>query len=286
MKSLFSNIYENKRVLVTGNTGFKGSWLSLWLKRLGARVIGYSLPPPTEPSLFKEARLYEGMTHINGDIRDSQALIKAFRVHQPEIVFHLAAQPLVRQSYQNPEETYSTNVMGTVHVLEAIRKTGSVRVCVNVTSDKCYENKEWDYAYRENDPMGGYDPYSSSKGAAELVGSAYRRSFFNTKNYNQHQMSLVSVRAGNVIGGGDWAQDRLMPDIVGALSHKKCIEIRNPGSIRPWQHVLDPLSGYLWLGSLLWRKPTEYDYGWNFGPLASDSMTVKEIVEESIVLWG
>jgi CDP-glucose 4,6-dehydratase len=286
MMNLFSNVYENKTILVTGHTGFKGSWLSLWLKNLGAKVIGYSLPPPTDPSLFTVARISEGMTHIEGDIRDSQALTNSFQAHQPEMVFHLAAQPLVRQSYKNPEETYSTNIMGTVHLLEAIRKTKSVRVCVNVTSDKCYDNKEWDYAYRENDPMGGYDPYSSSKGAAELVASAYRRSFFNPENYKDHQMSLVSVRAGNVIGGGDWAFDRLIPDIIRSLSQKKSVEIRNPASIRPWQHVLDPLSGYLWLGSLLWQNPTQYDYGWNFGPLSSNYLTVKEIVEESIALWG
>ncbi|MHB8482959.1 MAG: CDP-glucose 4,6-dehydratase, partial [Nitrospiria bacterium] len=195
MKNLFSKVYQGKKVFVTGHTGFKGSWLTLWLSTLGAKVIGYSLPPPTDPSLFKTARLNGGITHIEGDVRDESYLFKALQTHQPEMVFHLAAQPLVRHSYQDPVETYATNVMGTVNVLEAIRKTPGVRVCVNITSDKCYENREWDYAYRENDPMGGYDPYSSSKGAAELVASAYRRSFFNPENYDQHEMSLVSVRA-------------------------------------------------------------------------------------------
>lgn len=286
MKNLFSNVYQDKKVFVTGHTGFKGSWLTLWLKALGANVIGYSLPPPTEPSLYKTARLNEGITHIEGDVRDESSLLKAMQTHQPDMVFHLAAQPLVRHSYQDPVETYATNVMGTVHLLEAIRKTPGVRICVNITSDKCYENREWDYAYRENDPMGGYDPYSSSKGAAELVASAYRRSFFNPENHEQHKMSLVSVRAGNVIGGGDWAQDRLIPDVIRSLSQKKPIEIRSPDAVRPWQHVLDPLSGYLWLGACLWQNPKDHDYGWNFGPLASNAMPVREIVEESIALWG
>lgn len=227
------SIYKNKKVLVTGHTGFKGSWLSIWLKMLGAEVIGYSLEPPSTPSNFEACDLESRITHIHGDVRDLEHLQGVFKKYKPEIVFHLAAQPLVRLSYADPHTTYETNVMGTVNVLEAVRQTKSVRVMVNITSDKCYENREWVWGYRENDPMGGYDPYSSSKGCAELVTAAYRKSFFNPEKSGDNKVALSSVRAGNVIGGGDWGQDRLVPDCVRALSSKRPIAIRNPGAIRP-----------------------------------------------------
>jgi CDP-glucose 4,6-dehydratase len=245
METLFSGVYSGKTVLVTGHTGFKGSWLVLWLQLLGARVIGYALSPHTEPSLFQLSNAQEGITHIVGDTRDLSKLREVCQTYKPDFVFHLAAQSLVRYSYEHPVETYETNVMGTIHLLEAIRATPSVRVCVNVTSDKCYENREWEYSYRENDPMGGYDPYSSSKGCAELITAAYRRSFFKTGD--SHGVRLASVRAGNVIGGGDWARDRLIPDCVRSLTAKSPVIVRNPEAVRPWQYVLEPLSGYLWL---------------------------------------
>ncbi|SNZ06187.1 CDP-glucose 4,6-dehydratase [Persephonella hydrogeniphila] len=287
MKYLFNKIYKNKKVLVTGHTGFKGSWLTLWLKHLGAKVIGYSLEPPTNPNLFEILNLEKEIIHIVGDIRDEKKLKKVFQEYKPEIVIHMAAQPLVRYSYINPKETYETNVIGTLNVFEAVKETESVKVVINVTSDKCYENKEWVYGYRENDPMGGYDPYSSSKGCAELLTSAYRNSFFNPKDYGKtHNVALASVRAGNVIGGGDWAEDRLIPDCIRALSKKETIYIRNPYAIRPWQHVLEPLSGYLWLGALMWQDPVKYSEGWNFGPNDEDILTVEEIVKEVIKIWG
>ncbi|MGZ5007078.1 MAG: CDP-glucose 4,6-dehydratase, partial [Methylobacter sp.] len=241
------SFWAGKTVLLTGHTGFKGSWLSLWLQDMGANVIGYALAAPTNPSLFEAANVAEGMVSIEADIRDFAELSSVFEQYQPEIVIHMAAQPLVRYSYANPIETYSTNVMGTVHLLEAARQTGSVRAIVNVTSDKCYENREWAWGYRENEAMGGYDPYSNSKGCAELVASAYRSSYFNSHNFAEHQVALASARAGNVIGGGDWAEDRLIPDIMRAIMQGKPVHIRNPHAIRPWQHVLEPLSGYLLL---------------------------------------
>ncbi|ACO04056.1 MAG TPA: CDP-glucose 4,6-dehydratase [Persephonella sp.] len=287
MKNLFNNIYEGKRVLITGHTGFKGSWITLWLKHLGAEVIGYSLEPPTEPSLFETLQLDREIIHIIGDIRDENKLKEVFNKYQPDIVIHMAAQPLVRYSYINPKETYETNVIGTLNVFEAVKETDSVRVVINVTSDKCYENKEWVYGYRENDPMGGYDPYSSSKGCAELLTSAYRKSFFNPKDYGKtHHVALASVRAGNVIGGGDWAEDRLIPDCIRSLSKGETIHIRNPKATRPWQHVLEPLSGYLWLGALMWEEPVKYSEGWNFGPNDEDILTVEEIVKDVIKIWG
>lgn len=280
------NFWQGKRVLLTGHTGFKGSWLSLWLQSMGAHVVGYALNPPTQPSLFSAAKVGEGMTSIIGDIRDLAQLQAVFALHRPEIVFHMAAQPLVRYSYSEPVETYSTNVMGTVNLLEAVRNTPGVKAVVNITTDKCYENREWIWAYRENEPMGGYDPYSSSKGCAELVSSAYRSSFFNADNYTQHGVALATVRAGNVIGGGDWAQDRLIPDILAAFEQGKTVNIRNPNSVRPWQHVLEPLRGYLTLAEHLHDHGASYAEGWNFGPNDEDARPVGWIVEKMAGLWG
>ncbi|NQS89724.1 CDP-glucose 4,6-dehydratase [Patescibacteria group bacterium] len=281
------NIYNSKKVLVTGHTGFKGSWLSVWLTELGAKVIGYSLEPPTEPSFFKATNLENKIIHTIGDVRDEKHLLSVFEKYQPEFVFHLAAQSLVRFSYEEPKLTYETNIMGTVNVLEAVRNTESVRACVIVTSDKCYENKEWIYGYRENDPMGGYDPYSSSKGCAELVTAAYRRSFFNSKEYSKiRNAGLASVRAGNIIGGGDWREDRLIPDCVSSLSQNKTILIRNPDAIRPWQYVLEALSGYLLLGSKMYQNGVRFAGAWNFGPPDSDIITVEEIVKKMLSYWG
>lgn len=278
--------WNGKRVLLTGHTGFKGSWLSLWLQSMGAQVVGYALAPPTSPSLFEIAKVSNGMTSITGDIRDLAKLQAVFVGHRPEIVFHMAAQPLVRYSYQNPVETYSTNVMGTVHLLEAARNTPGVKAVVNITTDKCYENREWVWGYRENEPMGGYDPYSSSKACAELASSAYRLSFFNDNSYEQHGVALATVRAGNVIGGGDWAQDRLIPDILAAFEQGKLVNIRNPHAIRSWQHVLEPLRGYLVLAERLFEFGPSYAEGWNFGPNDEDAKTVGWIVEKMAALWG
>lgn len=280
------SFWSGKTVLLTGHTGFKGSWLSLWLQSMGAKVIGFALAPLTNPSLFDVARVAEGMTSIEGDIRDYAALAAMFKKYQPEIVIHMAAQALVRYSYVNPVETYATNVMGTVHLLEAARQATSVRAIVNVTSDKCYENREWVWGYRENEAMGGYDPYSSSKGCAELVASAYRNSFFNPQDYAKHGVALASVRAGNVIGGGDWAEDRLIPDIMRAITQGKPVNIRNPHAIRPWQHVLEPLSGYLQLAQKLYEEGAVYAEGWNFGPNDEDAKPVQRIVESLTTAWG
>lgn len=271
---------------MTGHTGFKGSWMSLWLQSLGAELTGYALKPPTNPSLFEEARVADGMHSIEGDIRDLSHLKQAMQDAKPEIVIHMAAQSLVRFSYQNPVETYATNVMGTVHMLEAVRATPSVRAVVNITTDKCYENHEWVWGYREIDPMGGYDPYSNSKGCAELVSAAYRSSFFNPSDYLKHGVALATVRAGNVIGGGDWAQDRLIPDIVAAFEQGKPVHIRNPHSIRPWQHVLEPLRGYLMLAEKLVEDGPAYAEAWNFGPNDEDAKPVGWIVEQMAARWG
>ena len=274
-----ADFWRGRRVFLTGHTGFKGGWLALWLQRLGADVTGYALDPPTTPSLFAVARVGAGMRSIINDIRDAETLAQAMREAQPEIVIHMAAQPLVRYSYQAPVETYATNVMGTVHLLEAVRQTDSVRAVVNVTSDKCYENREWVWGYRENEPMGGYDPYSNSKGCAELVTAAYRNSYFNPAQYSQHGVALASARAGNVIGGGDWAEDRLIPDILRAIAAGEAVNIRSPHAIRPWQHVLEPLSGYLLLAQRLIEDGPAHAEGWNFGPSEEDARPVQWIVE-------
>ena len=281
-----STFFQGKKVLVTGHTGFKGSWLSLWLQSMGANVIGYALAPPTNPSLFDIAEVESGMTSIIGDIRDLDKLQTVFTEQQPEIVIHMAAQPLVRYSYQNPVETYSTNVMGTVNVLEAVRHCASVKAVVNITTDKCYENREWAWGYRENEPMGGHDPYSNSKGCAELVTAAYRNSYFHHEHYQEHGVAIASARAGNVIGGGDWAEDRLIPDIMRAITHNEAVNIRNPHAIRPWQHVLEPLSGYLKLAQTLYEQGSNCAEGWNFGPNDEDAKPVQWIVEHLTQAWG
>ena len=278
MENLFGGIYKGKKVLLTGHTGFKGSWLALWLHKMGADVVGIALPAPTSPNHLELLNL--NITSEMIDIRDAKAINKAFQKHQPEIVFHLAAQPLVRYSYENPHETFETNVMGTINIYEAVRNCSSVEVIVNITSDKCYDNKEWIWGYRENDAMGGYDPYSASKGCAELVTASYRNSFFNLDSYGKsHNVLLASCRAGNVIGGGDWADDRLIPDIMRAVDKNETVTIRSPHATRPWQHVLEPLSGYLLVGQKLLEGKKEFADGWNFGPSDEGSISVKEVVE-------
>ena len=278
--------WHGKRVLLTGHTGFKGGWLTLWLESMGAKVAGYSLPPPTEPSLCMVAGIEKSMSSTREDVRDLVALKRSIEQSSPEVVFHLAAQALVRPSYQDPVDTYSTNVMGTVNLLEAIRNCASVRSVVIVTSDKCYENREWVWGYREDEAMGGYDPYSNSKGCAELVTAAFRSSFFNPGDYAQHHVAIATGRAGNVIGGGDWAKDRLLPDIVRAIIAGQPVKIRNPAATRPWQHVLEPLSGYLDLAQRLYEEGPRFTGGWNFGPWDHDTKPVKSIVDEVTELWG
>jgi CDP-glucose 4,6-dehydratase len=274
------DFWHERRVLLTGHTGFKGAWLALWLQSLGARVTGFSLGVPTQPSLYELARVGKGMESIVGDVRDFAALADALAAARPEIVIHMAAQSLVRPSFSAPRTTYETNVMGTVNLLDAVRRDGKVRVVVNVTSDKCYENREWDWAYREHEPMGGHDPYSSSKGCAELVTDAFRRSFFCTED----SARLASARAGNVIGGGDWAEDRLIPDLMRAVLEGRPACVRSPESIRPWQHVLNPLAGYLTLAQALWSSG-ELAGGWNFGPAEEDARSVRWIVQRIAALW-
>lgn len=278
--------WQGKRVLVTGHTGFKGGWLALWLQQLGANVIGVSLDPPTSPNFYRQARVADGMLSLRADIRDGAALKKIFAEHRPEVLFHLAAQSLVRYSYREPVETYETNVMGTLHLLEAMRAANTTRAAVMVTTDKCYENREWLWGYRENDAMGGFDPYSSSKGAAELLIASWRNSYFPKERYQEHRTAIASARAGNVIGGGDWAEDRLVPDIIRAFQKGAAVHIRNPDAIRPWQHVLEPLAGYLMLAERLHAEGTQYAEAWNFGPLEDDARPVKWIVEEMAALWG
>lgn len=280
------SFWSGKRVFLTGHTGFKGSWLSLWLQSIGAVVTGFSLEPPTHPSLFIAADVEAGMQSFIGDIRDANAIRSAMAEAQPDIVFHMAAQPLVRYSYEYPVDTYSTNVMGTVHFLEAVRHVPSVKSAVVITSDKCYENREWVWGYRENEAMGGHDPYSNSKGCAELVTAAYRSSYFSPNTYDHHKVALASVRAGNVIGGGDWALDRLIPDMVKAFHLGESVMIRNPNAIRPWQHVLEPLGGYLLLAQKLWENGPEFAEGWNFGPNDNDAKPVAWIVDQLTKLWG
>jgi CDP-glucose 4,6-dehydratase len=278
--------WQGKRVFLTGHTGFKGSWLSLWLKDAGADLTGYALRPPTNPSLFDVAGVALGMRSIIGDIRDAEVLEQAVRSAKPEIIIHMAAQPLVRYSYQAPVETYATNVMGTVHLLDAIRRAETVRAVVNVTSDKCYANMEWPWGYRENDPMGGYDPYSSSKGCAELVTAAFRNSYFNAADYTTHYVAIASARAGNVIGGGDWAMDRIIPDVLRAIEAGNPVKLRSPKATRPWQHVLEPLCGYLTLAEKLYSDGPAYADGWNFGPTDEDVQSVQHIIEKLTSSWG
>ncbi|WP_320046293.1 CDP-glucose 4,6-dehydratase [uncultured Ilyobacter sp.] len=282
---LYNDFYRDKTILVTGHTGFKGSWLSIWLKNLGAEVIGYALDPYTTKDNFVLSNLQEKMIDIRGDIRDIEKLKAVFEKYKPDIVFHLAAQPLVRLSYDMPVETYEINVMGTINILECIRNTEKTKVGIMITTDKCYENMEQIWGYRENDPMGGYDPYSSSKGACEIAISSWRRSFFNPEDYKNHGKSIASVRAGNVIGGGDWTQDRIIPDCIRALEKGLPIELRNPQAVRPWEHVLEPLSGYMLLGEKLWGNST-YSEGWNFGPELDSIINVGLIAEKLLKFYG
>jgi CDP-glucose 4,6-dehydratase len=281
-----TDFWKGKKVFITGHTGFKGSWLCLWLHQLGAQVTGYALDPPTNPSLFELCRVGELVNSVIADVRDGARLAAALVDAAPEIVIHMAAQPLVRDSYKIPVETYAINVMGTVNLLEAVRNCPSVKAVVNVTTDKCYENKEWTWGYRENEPMGGYDPYSNSKACSELISAAYRSSFFNESQYASHGVALATARAGNVIGGGDWASDRLIPDCIAALLKGESILIRNPHSIRPWQHVLEPLSGYLTLAQALYQEGARYAAGWNFGPGDDDARPVEWIVQKMCAKWG
>ena len=276
------DFWKGKKVFLTGHTGFKGSWLSLWLQSMGADLMGYALAPPTTPALFDEARVGDGMQSHIGDIRDLQAITRSMVDYGPDILIHMAAQPLVRLSYKQPVETYATNVMGTVHVLEAARQCPGLRAIVNVTTDKCYENREWEWGYREDEPMGGHDPYSNSKGCMELVTSAYRNSFFG----KDQPVALASARAGNVIGGGDWAEDRLIPDILTAFEKQQPVVIRNPQATRPWQHVLEPLSGYLVLAENLWARGQDVAQGWNFGPKDEDARPVDWILDHMVNTWG
>jgi CDP-glucose 4,6-dehydratase len=275
--------YSGKKVLITGDTGFKGSWLATWLLKLGAQVTGFGLPPKTDEDNFIISGLHSKIDHINGDIRDFTTLSDTIRVSKPDFVFHLAAQALVLESYKDPHQTFTTNVTGTLNILEAIRKNPRVKAAVMVTSDKCYENREWVHGYRETDPLGGKDPYSASKGAAEILISSYIRSFFQEKN----SPAVASVRAGNVIGGGDWSENRIIPDCIRSLRCKRSIELRNPHSLRPWQHVLEPLYGYLLLGSALSGTDGKTFCGpWNFGPHPCNTVTVEDLVQEIICQWG
>ncbi|MGL1887875.1 MAG: CDP-glucose 4,6-dehydratase [Reichenbachiella sp.] len=278
--------YNGKTVLVTGHTGFKGSWLSIWLLEMGAKVIGYALDPLTKNDNFVLSEVSNKLVDIRGDIRDCAKLDRVFSEYNPEVVFHLAAQPLVRLSYDIPVETYEVNVMGTINVLEAIRKTTSVKTGILITTDKCYDNKEQMWGYREDDPMGGHDPYSSSKGACEIAINSWRKSYFNPKDYKKHGKAIASVRAGNVIGGGDWALDRIIPDCMRSIQQKKPIEIRNPYATRPWEHVLEPLSGYLLLAYKMSENPVNYSEGWNFGPEYDAIVTVKTLVEKIVQYYG
>lgn len=279
--------WKGKRVFLTGHTGFKGSWLCLWLHKLGARITGYSLEPPTNPSLFELAKIGSLIESTTSDVRDRAKLEKILAASEPEIVFHLAAQPLVRDSYKIPVDTYNINVMGTVNILEAIRTKGeTVRAFVNVTTDKVYENREWHWGYRENEPLGGYDPYSNSKACSELVTAAYRNSYFKPSDYARHKCAIATARAGNVIGGGDWATDRIVPDCIRSFSKKETVVVRNPHAIRPWQHVLEPLSGYLALAQALHLQGSTNAEAWNFGPLDSDCVPVGTLVQMLCTAWG
>ena len=278
-------LYKNKKVLITGHTGFKGSWLSIWLHQLGAEVVGYALDPINKKDNFVLSGISDRIKDIRGDIRDQKKVFETFKTEKPEVVFHLAAQPLVIDSYNDPVYTYETNIMGTINVLEAIRKTNTVRAAIFITTDKVYHNKEWIWPYRETDSLGGFDPYSSSKAATELVINSYRNSFFHNSNFENHKKSIASVRAGNVIGGGDWAENRIIPDCIRSIEENKTIEIRNPSATRPWQHVLDPLGGYLLLGVKMMQEPTKYNEAWNFGPKSDNFINVQQLVEELIKIY-
>ena len=282
MKNLFNGIFSDKKVLITGDTGFKGSWLAIWLTEMGAKVYGYALPPRSEMDNFSVCDLGTHIQHQDGDIRDGQALLSFFTKVQPDIAFHLAAQAIVLESYGNPHYTFETNMMGVVNFFEAVRKTQSVKAALNITSDKCYQNNEWIWGYRESDPMGGNDPYSSSKGCSELITQSYLHSFFSSGE----GCAIASARAGNVIGGGDWAPYRIVPDFFRAMKENKKLVIRNPEAVRPWQHVLEPLSGYLLLGSMLWIEGKRFSGGWNFGPVETNTSSVKELIEAIMKVCG
>jgi CDP-glucose 4,6-dehydratase len=286
VEQLFDGFYKGRKVLITGHTGFKGSWLSILLKWLGADIYGYALNPPTSPSLYEVANIDRFISSTIGDIRDYKMLLKILKETQPEIIIHMAAQPLVIESYKNPRETYETNVMGTVNLFDAARQVNSVKVILNITTDKCYENKEWIWGYRENEPMGGYDPYSNSKSCSELVTSSFRNAFYNNKDYMKHGVALASARAGNVIGGGDWAVDRLIPDFFRSILKGEKLKIRSPYAIRPWQHVLEPLSGYLKLCEKLYKEGPAFAEGWNFGSEENDAKNVEWITSKICELWG
>jgi CDP-glucose 4,6-dehydratase len=286
MLGFFGGVFRGTPVLVTGHTGFKGSWLSIWLRELGAEVIGYSVGVPTEPSNFEASRLGGRLADVRGDVRDVDALCRVIEEHKPHVIFHLAAQPIVRLSYAEPKETFDVNVGGTVNLLEAMRLTDSVKAVVCVTSDKCYKNREWLWGYREIDRLGGHDPYSASKAMAELAVASYRQSFFPIVSYDEHGVALATARAGNVIGGGDWAQDRLVVDCMRALMHGEPIPVRNPHSVRPWQLVLEPLSGYLWLAAKLLQEGRQYAEAWNFAPREQVVVSVGDLVQKLIELWG
>ncbi len=282
-----ANFWAGRRVFLTGHTGFKGSWLSLWLQHLGAEVTGYALAPIAGEGLFRTAHVGDGMRSVIADLRDLPALMREMKAAAPEVVIHMAAQALVRESYIAPLDTYAVNVIGTANVLEAVRATSKVKAVVSVTTDKCYENREWNWGYRETDHLGGFDPYSSSKACAELVTAAYRSSFFNPARYTEHGVAVASARAGNVIGGGDWARDRLIPDLLSAIGRSEPVRIRNPNAIRPWQHVLEPLLGYLSLAEKLASGDgPSYAEAWNFGPADDDARPVQWIVERMIESWG
>ncbi len=286
-ESSFSDIYSDKTVLVTGHNGFKGAWLTSWLLKCGAAVIGYSLEPPSSPSLFELSNIKDQIKDIHGDIRDFERLKNTFRKYDPDYIFHLAAQPLVRKSYLEPRMTYDTNFMGTLNVLECLRDNNNSKICIIVTSDKCYYNNEWIYGYRENDRLGGYDPYSASKACVELLVESYRNSFFKPDNYgDDHSVSISTVRAGNVVGWGDWGEDRLIPDLVKGIVEKKEVEIRNHFSVRPWQFVLEPLSGYLKLAGYMHNDSAKYSGAWNFGPDDENVVNVKTLIDIFLNYWG
>lgn len=284
--TLLGEIFNGKKVFLTGHTGFKGSWMLVWLNMLGAKVKGYALAPDSDNALFNEIGGESLCESIIADIRDQKRLNQEIKDFEPDFVFHLAAQPLVRLSYDIPLETFDINVMGSAYVLNAVRFLPGSCVALMITTDKVYENKEWIYPYRENDALGGYDPYSASKAAAEIVCNSFRSSFLNLDNYKSHQKSVATVRAGNVIGGGDWAKDRIVPDLIRAFSKQEPLLVRNPDAVRPWQHVMEPIGGYLLLGALMHQNPLEYSSAWNFGPLSQDALSVKELTAIAKSVWG